>query len=537
MAEQTDPIRVEEIDWPALLPFVQIFRSFRTAIGPAKMVVALLLVVALYLFGLLLDGLFFGDSAYRGEPDAYATRTSDDAFARWRIERPVKLADELTLMAIEPKTDQPFPDRLESAWDAVKEKYVRLRDELAKREDLDKPEFRSRSANLTRSRAAELNGLRQLQPQGVFAAALSFKLDAFERLVSAATSLRFGFAQVMASTPPNRDTVVGAVQDLVITLPCWLAHAHGRFLMVWLLGATALCALLGGAVCRMAALQATRDERISIREALKFARDKWVWLFLSPLIPLLLVLLIWLPMAIVGLVFNVPVLDVLGSIIFGLALFGGFVVALILIGLAGGFNLLYPAIAVEGSESFDALSRVYHYVFFRAWRLIFYNVVALVYGAATYLFVGALIFLILMVTQKFAGSFVWASAPGVADRFELIMPPPQVGQLGYELDWSSLAGSAAVTAALIKVWSFVLVALLGAYAVSYYYCAQTWIYLLLRRAADGTEYDDVYLEPSPDEDEVKDVSSPADTLEVEAEAGGHTDAQESETPSEPSPDA
>ena len=510
MAEQKDPVRVEEIDWPALLPFIHIFQSFRIAVGPTKMMLSLVFVVGVYLFGLLLDGLFFGGEVFQGEPDAYATRTSEEAFDRWRTDRPNKMADELDAMMIVSKTQEPIAVRLEAALEAISDKYNHQRDELkSRRAELAKEEFKSRLAILARNRSADLSEVRRLQPQGVFATALAFKIDAFERLVSAATSLRFGVDQVMINSRTSSDTVLGALRDLAITLPCWLARAHMPFLVLWGLGASALCALLGGAVSRMAALQATRDERSSICSALQFARGKWIWLFLAPLIPLGLVVMIWLSMAIVGLVFNVPVLDVLGGIVFGLALFGGFVVALILIGLVGGFNLLYPAIAVEGLDAFDALSRIYHYVFFRPWRLIFYNVVALIYGAATYLFVGTLIVLILIISQKFAGSFVWASSQGVADRFEVIMPPPQVGYVGYELDWSSLDGSAAVTAALIKIWSFLLVALLAAYATCYYYSAQTWIYLLLRRVADGTAYDDVYVETLPDEDEREDVASPA----------------------------
>jgi hypothetical protein len=51
------------------------------------------------------------------------------------------------------------------------------------------------------------------------------------------------------------------------------------------------------------------------------------------------------------------------------------------------------------------------------------------------------------------------------------------------------------------VWLKLLIALLPAFTVSYYFCAYTWMYLLLRRAADGTEFDDLYLdEPIPDPD-------------------------------------
>ena len=37
-------------------------------------------------------------------------------------------------------------------------------------------------------------------------------------------------------------------------------------------------------------------------------------------------------------------------------------------GTVGGFGLMYPTVAVEGSDSFDAISRSFSYVFARPWR-------------------------------------------------------------------------------------------------------------------------------------------------------------------------
>ena len=60
---------------------------------------------------------------------------------------------------------------------------------------------------------------------------------------------------------------------------------------------------------------------------------------------------------------------------------------LVALGTAGGFNLMYPTIAVEGSDSFDAISRSFSYIYARPWRMIWYTMVAIVYGALTFLFV------------------------------------------------------------------------------------------------------------------------------------------------------
>ena len=72
-------------------------------------------------------------------------------------------------------------------------------------------------------------------------------------------------------------------------------------------------------------------------------------------------------------------------------------------GTVGGFNLMYPTVAVEGSDSFDAISRSFSYVFARPWRMLWYTVVAVVYGALCYLFVRYFIYVMLAVTHF----FVW----------------------------------------------------------------------------------------------------------------------------------
>lgn len=48
---------------------------------------------------------------------------------------------------------------------------------------------------------------------------------------------------------------------------------------------------------------------------------------------------------------------------------------------------MLAAISVEGSDSFDALSRSYSYVFQKPWKFIFYTSVAIIYGALVFTFI------------------------------------------------------------------------------------------------------------------------------------------------------
>ncbi len=504
MAQENHPVRVDQIDWASALPFASMFRSFRMAIHPPKLLLALVLVVLLYLFGCVLD-FAFGSRVYSGELQAYAER-STERFDRWLENRENVVFDELDaalgflsvdqkkeytkLMRLRAKkpSDAPSLDRvLEAAKSDVSEHYRRI--------IYEQPDAES---GLRVQRADRIGQIKALRLRGIFEAALKFKIEAFRRLVQSASSFQFGLTNLASGTHDNQ-TVVGALRDLVIVLPGWMFGRHLAFMCVWMLGAMALWALLGGAICRMAALQATRDESMAVTDALAFARGRWVWFFLAPLIPLILVLLVALVMAVGGLLFNWYVTDIVAAVLFGLWLVGGLVIALILIGLTGGANLLYPAIAVEGTDAFDAISRTFHYVFFRPWQLVFYNLVALIYGAITYLFVGLVVFLVMSVVHRFTGVWVTEALPGARTHFDAILPRPQIDQLAYEVDWSRLDASAKVAAALVYVWSLLLVVMVAAYAISFYCSVNTWIYLLLRRAADGEDFDMVITDASPDE--------------------------------------
>lgn len=425
-------VHVEDVAWLDVLPGLRLFRSFRQAIHPAKILLALMLVVLLYLGGNVLD-LAWGPRVYPGELDRYMTRSAPD-FRGW-------LQTQADLRRTAAGSDEPTPR------------------------------------------------------VGIFATLLTRELQAFERFVVSATSLQFGVRDFLAGKGLDSGGVLGALGTMILVVPGWLYRAHPWFLAVFLLYAYVLTTIFGGAIARLAALHACRDLRPSPFGAMRFAAERYVWFFLAPLIPLLLALFIGLAMAVAGAaLFNFRLLDLIGSFGFGLLLIGGLLISLLLIGLAVAVHLLAPAIAVEGTDAFDANSRAFNYVLGRPWRYLFYTAVFLVYGAVTYLFVGFVLYLTLRVTKTFVG--LWAVhdvSPGVG-RFDAILPDPQLGTLLYQPDRDSLDPSGIVAAEIVRVWVKLLVGLLAAYAVSYYFCAQTWIYLLLRRAADDAEFDEVHLE-------------------------------------------
>src|SRR5205814_9686953 len=61
---------VRGIDWRSTFPFTQIFRSFRIAIHPSKLILALLAMLLIFVGGWVMDGLTA--RTYRAVPDELA---------------------------------------------------------------------------------------------------------------------------------------------------------------------------------------------------------------------------------------------------------------------------------------------------------------------------------------------------------------------------------------------------------------------------------------------------------------------------------
>jgi hypothetical protein len=118
----------------------------------------------------------------------------------------------------------------------------------------------------------------------------------------------------------------------------------------------------------------------------------------------------------------------------------------------------------------------------------------MVYFAVSYLFVGLVLFMSLSITQSIVRLAVFRqTSTGGMNRFDAMFPSPRLGHLVYDVQWSLLDTPGKIASALIWVWVFVTVMILAAFAISFYANVHTWIYLLLRKSVDGTEYDEVFV--------------------------------------------
>ena len=251
------------------------------------------------------------------------------------------------------------------------------------------------------------------------------------------------------------------------------------YLLLCGLWALAVWAFFGGAITRLVAVRLACDERITWGASLRHASSKWGAYMAAPLFPLIGVLLATVPIFVLGLFLKGGFGILLAGIFWPLALLGGVLMAILLLGLIFGWPLMWATISAEGTDSFDALSRSYAYVFQRPLHYLFYAVVAALFGLLGWLLV-----------SNFAAGVValtyWAASWGYGGD------PAQLVGGGYE-------GIGCVGIALIQIWVAVVKLLAVGFLYSYFWTASTAVYFLLRRDVDATEMDEVFLEEEEDQ--------------------------------------
>ena len=158
----------------------------------------------------------------------------------------------------------------------------------------------------------------------------------------------------------------------------------------------AVWAFFGAAICRTAAVRLAADEQVGVAAALRYASRKWPAYFAAPLLPVGGVVLATIPVLVLGWFMRFNAGLVLAGVLWPLALIAAFLMAVLLLGLLFGWPLMWAAISAEGTDSFDALSRSYAYVFQRPLRYLFYVIVAAIVGWLGWLLV-----------KNFASGVIW----------------------------------------------------------------------------------------------------------------------------------
>lgn len=267
---------------------------------------------------------------------------------------------------------------------------------------------------------------------------------------------------------------IGIPLDIIEKAP-WMMVVMVPLMTFW-------TALFGGAISRMAACDHAHGLRITWPEALGFAVSRWNSLWMALAVPLLLVWGIALAMAVAGLAFRVPVLNVLGGAGWGLFLLGGLVVAVIATVYAVGHAMLVPAVAAEGADAIDAVQHAYAFVFARPLRLVIYLGVLIV-QAALVLTIAALITEFAVGVARGSAS-LWAT-DNIADK---VIVTDNAAR-----DLSSLSSTDRAARWCVNLWTALPTLLFAAFAVSLYWCSSTMLYLSMRRVCDGQDTAEIWM--------------------------------------------
>lgn len=354
------------------------------------------------------------------------------------------------------------------------------------------------------------------------------------------------------------------------------------FVLLW-----AVWSYFGSAICRMAAFEIAKDERMEMGAALGFARQKWHAVFWAPiavaifiaffalcnvvgglfgryffpmvgvgigLLVLLYLLIVlkeklgnWLVTVLVSVIVvgviefvwyllgkaigpgpeqigeplgYIPWLGELTvSIFFPFALLSALLIVLLTIGLVLGLLLMCTAVSTEGTDSFDAISRSFSYIYARPWQYAWYHLVALVYGVVCVGFFSFITYLTFRVAL-FTGQL------GMGESFAQIRAYMMGADSAEMLTSAKLAGF--ILFALVLVCAGVAIS----YAISYIFSAKTIIYFLLRQSVDGTEMTEIYDEEDEEDGALPEPDEPAASEEPEAPEAAEPADESGEQPEE-----
>src|SRR5215218_9008019 len=133
-----EPLALRGINWRETFPFTNLFRAFRVAVHPSKLVLGLILLLGIYTGGRILDGIWPARHlAVPGEVQQYAMArghgNSADSFATAHYEARRALEEEYADLLLREQVVTDRPAAVKAAQEggrlgALKEKIIARRD-------------------------------------------------------------------------------------------------------------------------------------------------------------------------------------------------------------------------------------------------------------------------------------------------------------------------------------------------------------------------------------------------------------------------
>jgi hypothetical protein len=249
-----------------------------------------------------------------------------------------------------------------------------------------------------------------------------------------------------------------------------------------------------GTLLRLITVEIGYDERIEWRVAGDFASRKKLSIFFGLLSPAVFVGAVWLAAVAWAAISTIPVAGgILAGILLPFLLFAGFLAALVALGLVCAWCQIPAAIAAEGTDSFDAISRGFSYLFGRPWAFFGYWLFAIVYSVPAIGFVVGFTALVLGLLALPVG---WILGEQF-DRLTAFLALWEPGGCLADINIADGIGGAILAVIALVVLLILAAALIG-YVIAYFAAAAQMIYFLQRYHIDGGEPHEIFIDQEED---------------------------------------
>jgi len=289
----------------------------------------------------------------------------------------------------------------------------------------------------------------------------------------------------MVSLAPAQ--VASGASKVFVAAPAAAARAHPWSTLAIAIPIMLVWGVLGGAISRSTATEFALRIRTPWTSALAFGVSKWGSFFSCSFAPLAITLLLTGLLGVAGwLLLGWSYVNLLGGLLYGLAVLLAGAITLFSLGILLGAPMLIPAVACEGSDAIDAIQRTLAYAAAKPVRLVLYLAVALVQ--------------LVIVTWALA-AIAHAITSLAAHASTLLLPADTATYftgraLGLPHEGES-SGTQRAAGSLLAFWSALPTLLVAAFAVSYWFTSGTMLYLAMRRICDAQDPTELWTEDRP----------------------------------------
>lgn len=243
-----------------------------------------------------------------------------------------------------------------------------------------------------------------------------------------------------------------------------LSKVHAFVAVLWLF---LVWGPAGGAIARMAVIQAGRSRRVGIGEAVRFGGKSAVPLIVSSLCPLIGLAFCTLAGLVLGLIYRIPGGSAVAGVLLFIPMSAAVAMALFVAAIVAGWPMFHAAVASGAEDALDAMVRTYSYL---TQKLALFGIgvaIAWATGLAGLVLAELLVETVIRLAE-------WSVA--------LTGPGPEIAALftGSESRMTGLAPAAH------RFWLGVARLVAQAWVYSFFWTAASLIYLGLRHEVDGT---------------------------------------------------